>query len=428
MAEETRFFIPQKINVGYQTRSDTYTGKLAYVIYFDQTGKLRKEASWNSWRNEKIDNTIFNNEPLEGFVLNKHVGGCKSGWDFRQSYTRVYDPRGFEFEITIDNLLWILEWEDCLHGKGLTGKYCYGWVYDQLYLIPCSTEDYAKSKEMSDNMFAQYGMSKNDLVVGASYKIKATDEPLVYIGSFKVQNKLGKGFKTQMLFADYSEGEPLCLYGKPKSSILCRIGDTVLDKDIVDNIIERWYLSAYSYEFWKSKDIIKEFTSDPHGLMIVRRYDKYAYNFYVYNGGIISEDGKSVEIAKLYKKYTLRTDRFFYSSYRHYEETDLSYQFAKLDTNLDIVKHADIGRYNSQIGYWGPKNEEDVENLYKAEGRSEFEDLNFVDKTKLTDVYYITNNGYISDSIQALLETDCLSYVSDNNLTGFRLPRKLNEK
>lgn len=42
--------IPKTINVGYQKRSDTYTGKLAYIVYYDENGKLRKEASWNSWR------------------------------------------------------------------------------------------------------------------------------------------------------------------------------------------------------------------------------------------------------------------------------------------------------------------------------------------------------------------------------------------
>ncbi len=48
-------FIPTKIKVGYQERKDTYTKKLAYVIYFDEKGKLRKEASWQSWRDKKIE-------------------------------------------------------------------------------------------------------------------------------------------------------------------------------------------------------------------------------------------------------------------------------------------------------------------------------------------------------------------------------------
>ena len=64
-------FVPKTINVGYQNRSGTYTGKLAYIIYYDEKGKLRKEASWNSWRDNKIPNDEFDNIPTEGFVLNK---------------------------------------------------------------------------------------------------------------------------------------------------------------------------------------------------------------------------------------------------------------------------------------------------------------------------------------------------------------------
>lgn len=64
-------FVPKKVNVGFQNRKDTYTGKLAYVIYFDETGKLRKEPSWQGWRDKQIPNEIYDNEPIEGFVLKK---------------------------------------------------------------------------------------------------------------------------------------------------------------------------------------------------------------------------------------------------------------------------------------------------------------------------------------------------------------------
>ena len=43
-------FLPKKIKAGYIKREDTYTGKLAYVIYYDEKNTLRKEKSWNSWR------------------------------------------------------------------------------------------------------------------------------------------------------------------------------------------------------------------------------------------------------------------------------------------------------------------------------------------------------------------------------------------
>ena len=68
---KSNIFIPKRINVGYQNRLDTYTGKLAYVIYYDEKGTLRKETSWNGWRDKDIPNTEFDNVPTEGFVFNK---------------------------------------------------------------------------------------------------------------------------------------------------------------------------------------------------------------------------------------------------------------------------------------------------------------------------------------------------------------------
>jgi len=117
-------FIPQKLKIGFQERSDTYTKKLAYVIYFDEKGTLRKEASWQSWRDKKIDPIEIDNVPTSGFVLNKKVGGYKSDWNFRNAYVRVYDPRDFEFEITIPNLLFILENTSAIKGKDLDIKVC----------------------------------------------------------------------------------------------------------------------------------------------------------------------------------------------------------------------------------------------------------------------------------------------------------------
>jgi hypothetical protein len=38
----SNIFIPDRINVGFQERKDTYTGKLAYVIYFATLPKRKR--------------------------------------------------------------------------------------------------------------------------------------------------------------------------------------------------------------------------------------------------------------------------------------------------------------------------------------------------------------------------------------------------
>lgn len=180
---KSNIFIPKTINVGYQNRTGTYTGKLAYVIYYDEKGKLRKEASWNSWRDEKINNNEFDNEPTSGFVLNKKVGDYSNGWDHRQAYCRVYDPRNFEFEITIENLLFILENTSAIKGKGLEGEFVYGWDGKDLVLIPTESPDYKSIKEYNDIMHNNETIKAKDLVIGATYLTKDNQER-VYVGKF----------------------------------------------------------------------------------------------------------------------------------------------------------------------------------------------------------------------------------------------------
>lgn len=180
----SNIFIPNRINVGFQNREGTYTGKLAYIIYWDEKGKLRKETSWNHWRNKEIPNEEYDNKPTEGFVLNKKVGGYSGNWgNFRQAYTRVYDPRGFEFEITIPNLIWILECCNCIKGKGLEGEFVYGWDGTDLLLVPVDSPDYKEIKAHSEKVNRCTYIDKNDLKVGATY-VDKKNVKYVYMGRF----------------------------------------------------------------------------------------------------------------------------------------------------------------------------------------------------------------------------------------------------
>lgn len=207
---KTNIFVPKKINVGFQNRKETYTGKLAYVIYFDEKGKLRKETSWNGWRDGTIPNEIYDNEPTSGFVLNKKVGGVEEswGWDPRKTYTRVYDPRGFEFEITIPNLLWILENCNCIKGKGLEGEFVYGWDGKELLLVPVDSTDY-KEIAKKNEIFHNNGFIKaKELKVGATY-IDKDDNIYTYMGKFEKYDKgcwiNGLFFKTYKKMQKYCE-------------------------------------------------------------------------------------------------------------------------------------------------------------------------------------------------------------------------------
>lgn len=177
----TKLNIPAKIKVGYQDRSDTYSGKLGYVTYYGPKGELRKQASWEGWRSKKIDPDDFDNEPTSGFVLNKDVGGVRRswGWNARLEKVRVYDPHGFEFEIGVPNLLFVLQECNSIKGKGLEGDFVYAWDGKELILLPTCSEEYKFSSDFTALQSKKIG--KKDMVVGCWYRTK-DDQEVMYLG------------------------------------------------------------------------------------------------------------------------------------------------------------------------------------------------------------------------------------------------------
>jgi hypothetical protein len=202
-----KLIIPELCKVGFNLREDTYTKKLGYVIMFDGK-KWRKEVSWRGWiktvgdireygdydyetRSRKVKTYYteedglepieFKNVSTEGFVLNKKVGDYKSEWNHRMGKCRVYDPRGWEFEISFENLLFILQ--ECISnkGKGLEGTFVYAWDGKDLVLLPTSSQDYQDSVAFTEMQTKK--VSSKDLVIGRTY-INSQNRRQVYLGRY----------------------------------------------------------------------------------------------------------------------------------------------------------------------------------------------------------------------------------------------------
>lgn len=204
---KNNLFIPKKIRVGFQTRNDTYTKRLAYVIYYDNKGKLRKETSWESWRDKTIDPEEYDNVPTEGFVLNKNVGGRGGWYDERMAYVRVYDPRGFEFEITIPNLLYILENTNSIKGKGLEGEFVYSWDGKDIVLLPICAPDYVELQKFNEKVFRGTTLKVKDLVIGGTY-IDKHNSHYIYMGKY---DYYAKGYKiNDKVFSTYAKMRNYC--------------------------------------------------------------------------------------------------------------------------------------------------------------------------------------------------------------------------
>lgn len=177
----TQLFIPQEIIVGQQNRSDTYTKRLGFVAPIKKGEDPNKRMGWVNWRDKSIEPLRLNNEPTESFVLNKNGGGRGGGWDARRAFMRVFDPRGFEFEIGIANLTFILEYCDCMRGKGIDGSFVYAWEGKDLILLPTNCQEYISSEDFSN--LKGMKVSAKELLPGRTYKTK-DQKDAIYLGQY----------------------------------------------------------------------------------------------------------------------------------------------------------------------------------------------------------------------------------------------------
>lgn len=232
-------FIPKKIRVGYQKKNDTYTGQLAYIIYYDKSNKIRKEASWNGWRDKKFEPNDYDNEPTEGFVLNKKAGDYQSSWGGRKAYSRIYDPRGFEFEISVDNLLYILEHCKSDPGKALGGKFVYAWDGKELVLLPEGTPEFKESKDFSELKEKKINFAK--IEIGKEYYSKQEKAWCLYMGEFRTfmeseyHDSVRLVDSTQKIF---KVGDKFKTYWKNKATFVAQRDYSGSFEDIMTDLLE----------------------------------------------------------------------------------------------------------------------------------------------------------------------------------------------
>ena len=191
-----KLFIPKTIRVGFVKRTDTFAGKLGYVMYYDEKGKLRQEVSCDGWRDKNIDCIDYENTPRNNYVLNKGVERCGHHFGSGRSVARVYDPREFEFEISINNLMGILMHSD-VSKRDIVEECVFAYSGKDLVLLPVNSEEYKQSVEYTNKQSKK--VSARDLVKGHTYKQKKHDDELVYIGYYPWYDTEGYPIKSTEL-------------------------------------------------------------------------------------------------------------------------------------------------------------------------------------------------------------------------------------
>ena len=179
-------YVPPKIIVGYQKQvrdSEAKENKtkfpLAYVVYKDEKGKLRKEKSWNDWRDQNRAPAEFDNVPIEGFKFLRTVQRSRDWFGTGRNMWRVLHPKGFQFEITSDNLEAIFHEIGITKGGIITTKCLLGWQGVALLLIPEGTELYDEFLESSKRITADK-VKKNTIKCGNTVTLKDGRKAIFY--------------------------------------------------------------------------------------------------------------------------------------------------------------------------------------------------------------------------------------------------------
>ena len=305
------------------------------MIYYDEKRKLRKEVSWNGWRDKNIEPQEFVNEPTSGFVLNKKVGDYQSNWNHRYAYCRVYDSRGdFEFEITIENLLYILENATSTKGKGLEGQFIYGWSGKDLILIPCESPDYKELTKLNDLRHEKKKFNSKNMILGATYKSNNNTE-LIYLGRYYQSNDDDKETMSYFFYNRESKYHKIDIVKSLTGNIIDIVNENCVE-DYANLMDELLTYSNYSIREQKY-DEYKDYTLEEFKESLNKRNGFYSSKYYAEVNG---------EIKKYYY-----IDRY-YGYWRYSSSTEPKYNVYTLNKGYKderIIDEKSVGHIFNQI-------------------------------------------------------------------------------
>lgn len=146
----SNFIVPKELIVGFQKREDTYSGLLGFMNFKYPNGDMARERDFNSWSSKDIEKKEISNKPLRGFVINKSVERWNS---FASSNKiRIFHPEGFEFEITVENLIALTNITNII-SQEIMCDCVLAWRGNNVYLLPTSASEYKDICEMEEYTF-----------------------------------------------------------------------------------------------------------------------------------------------------------------------------------------------------------------------------------------------------------------------------------
>lgn len=177
------FLTPYEENAGGRKRIETvekWAGAKDQYAYVDGKWSLVKKGV-------KVPSQIYNNEPIEGFEICREVK--RTYWGGGNVVWRIFDPRGFELEISSANLAKILTFATLEAGK-IKGKCVWGRIGANNLLIPEGCPEYSNLLPKAEE-FTEANKLRGKLIPISQIKIGSTislsnGTECVYLGKWNI--------------------------------------------------------------------------------------------------------------------------------------------------------------------------------------------------------------------------------------------------
>lgn len=427
MKEKFILIIPEEILVKSSLSSDTLSGNFGVMNYERTNGSILKE---NSWNNIKCDaEHRFKNVPTNGFTIYNKIGYWQS--EYSPNNIKVSDPRGFDFYISVMNLLDILTYSDIIENK-ICGSLVHSWdKYGNYHLLPVSSEIYKESSDIMKKRTIDKYTSK-DLIPGNKYvfkpgklsyvrKSKYDKENLgcgIFLGIVKLPKDYSKYYETGCLFYGEKEINNIdrdFVYIMDPKDVDYLYQENALSSKKVSDILSRFRETAFSWEFWNGD------TGPINELKIINDDSPTIKSFIFDTGesnkiGLIDKSCSKNEF--LYKKSYIeysKENNGFYSRGYYYKDPKIyiSCKFSVINGKLVIddnsLKPINLGTHEFKLknlsSRYGKKL---INDIYLTASKS---DIDEVIKRATTPkkgisgyIVYKTNSGEYSESLQVVLD------------------------
>lgn len=189
-------FIAKRIKVGYKKVSDKV---ISYPIYWDEVNVIRKEDSWNKWRDKSLGESEYSNELCSGFKLVEFRNSYSFRFGYRDSHVLLSHPLGFIFEITISNFYELVMVDGVQNGT-INGSQVLSWEKGELYLLSKRSELYAEACRFTERLYNNEP-AKIVMQPGRVYKMR-NGSRFLYLGveDVYVKDKTEKSFYSKLSY------------------------------------------------------------------------------------------------------------------------------------------------------------------------------------------------------------------------------------